>query len=146
MVSKVDIDITAYGSGHIESSLLNYEMLVKDLPELADDWPRLDKQERNHHLAVFMQTWGNRYLLGALFKAGKLTPPQEERLATLDRLLLEYSPLARKCYGLELKDIVKIFVWGTPLSESEEAIRIEVIPASLTEMAMALAATGRGKS
>ena len=54
--------------------------------------------------------------------------------------------MARKCYGLELKDIVKIFVWGTPLSKSEEAIRIEVIPASLTEMAMALAATGRGKS
>ncbi|HDN79116.1 MAG TPA: hypothetical protein ENG33_01465 [Chloroflexi bacterium] len=135
-----DLDITTYGTTHIESFLANYEMLVKDLPDLAAEWPRLNEQERNHHLAVFIQAWGARYVLGKLFKARKLTATQEKRLEELDRLLLENSSLMRKCYGLELKDIVKIFIWGTPLSKSKEEIRMEITPASLTEVAMALVA------
>ena len=132
------MDLQTYGSGHIESFLLNYETLVRDLAEVAADWPDLDSEERGHHQAVLMQTWGNRQVLGLLFKARRLTPAQEARLAKLDRLLLEQASRMKQCYGLDLSHLLAIFRWGTPLPRFAHTVQIEVNPASLDRMALAL--------
>lgn len=135
------MNLDTYEPGHIESFLLNYELLLRDLPEVAADWPSLDDEERGHHRATLMQTWGNRKVLGMLFKAQKLTPAQEARLAELDRLLLEQASLMTVCYGLDLTHLLTIFLWGTPLSKSSQTVRVEVEPASLDRVATALATT-----
>ena len=132
------MDLQAYTPSHVESFLLNYEVLVRDLDELAADWPDLDSEERGHHQATLMQTWSNRQLLGLLFKAHRLTPAQEARLARLDRLLLEQASLMEQCFGLDLSHLLAIFRWGTPLSRFAQTVRIEVEPASLDRMAATL--------
>lgn len=132
------MDLQVYGPGHIESFLLNYELLVRDLAEVATDWPNLDDEERRHHRAEFLQAWGDRKVLGMLFKAQRINPDQEARLAELDRLLLEQSALMEQCFGLDLSHLLAIFRWGTPLSKSSQTVRIEVEPASLDRMATAL--------
>ena len=136
------MDPQVYGPGHIESFLLNCEVLVRDLAEVAADWPDLDDEERSHHRAVLMQTWGNRQVLGLLYKAHRLSPAQEARLARLDRLLLEQASLMEQCYGLDLSRLLAIFRWGTPLSRFAQTVRIEVEPASLDRMATALTKLG----
>lgn len=132
------MDLQEYGSGHIESFLLNYEILVRDLPEVAADWPTLDDEEQSHHRAVLMQVWGNRKVLGQLFQAHRLNRSQEARLAKLDRLLLEQASLMEQCYGLDLSQLLAIFRWGTPLSTSSQTLRIEVESSSLDRMATTL--------
>ncbi len=81
------MDLQVYGPAHIESFLLNCELLVRDLAEVAANWPNLDDEERGHHRAELLQTWGNRRVLGKLFKARRLQSAQEVRLTDLDRLL-----------------------------------------------------------
>lgn len=127
-----------YSPDHIESFLLNYKLLVQDLPELAADWSNLDDEERSDHRATLMQTWGNRKVLGLLFRAHRLTPEQEARLAEFDRLLLEDASLMEQCYGLDLTQLLAIFRWGTPLSESSRILRIEIDSTSLDRVAAAL--------
>jgi len=123
---------------HIESFLLNYKLLVRDLAEIAADWPNLDDEERGHHRVEFLQVWGNRKVLGALFTARRLNPDQESRLAELDRLLLEQAAHMEQCFGLDLSQLLAIFRWGTPLSKSTQTVRIEVEAASLDRMATVL--------
>jgi hypothetical protein len=77
--------------------------------------------------------------LGQLFKARRLTPAQEARLAKLDRLLLEQASLMEQCYGLDLSHLLAIFRWGTPLPRFAQTVQIEVQPASLDRMAASLA-------
>jgi len=132
------MDLQVYSPGHIESFLLNYELLVRDLAEVAADWPNLDDEERGHYRAEFLQVWGNRKVLGALFKARGLDPDQEARLAEGDRLLLEQAALMEQCFGLDLGQLLAIFRWGTPLSRSIHPVRIEVEPASLDRLATVL--------
>jgi hypothetical protein len=138
------MDLQVYGPGHTESFLLNYEVLVRDLAEVAADWPNLDDEERGHHRAALMQTWGDRKVLGLLFKAHRLSPAQEASLARLDRLLLEQASLMEQCYGLDLSHLLAIFRWGTPLSRFAQTVRIEVGPASLDRMATALTPSSSG--
>jgi len=133
------MDLNVYGPDHIESFLLNYKLLVKDLPELAADWPNLDDEERSDHRAALMQIWGNRKVLGLLFRAHRLTLDQEGRLAEFDRLLLEGASLMQQCYGLDLTQLLAIFRWGTSLSGSSRTLRIEVDSTSLDRVAAALA-------
>lgn len=135
---EMPMDVQVYEAGHIESFLLNYELLIRDLAEVAADWPDLDDEERGHYRAELLQTWGNRKVLGALFKARKLTPAQEAHLAELDRLLLEQASLMERCFGFDLGQLLAIFRWGTPLSESTQPMRIEVEPAWLDRMASVL--------
>jgi hypothetical protein len=135
------MELQEYGSGHIESFLLNYELLVRDLAEVATDWPTLDDDERGHYRAEFLQVWGNRKVLGALFKALRLGPNQEARLAELDRMLLGQAALMEQCFALDLGQLLAIFRWGTPLAQSTQTVRIEVEPAALDRMATALTPT-----
>jgi len=133
------MDLQVYSPDHIESFLLNYELLVRDLAEVAASWPNLDDEERGHHRAELLQAWGNRRVLGKLFKAHRLQPAQEVRLTDLDRLLLAQAALMEQCFGLDLRQLLAIFRWGTPLSTSTQTVRIEVEPASLDRMATAFA-------
>ena len=132
------MDPQVYGQAHIESFLLNCEVLVRDLAEVAADWPALGDEERDHHRAVLMQTWGNRRALGLLWQDHCLSRAQEARLAKLDRLLLEQASLVEQCYGLDFSHLLAIFRWGSPLSRSVQPVRIEVEPASLDRMATSL--------
>ena len=132
------MNLNVYEPGYIESFLLNYELLVRDLAEVAADWPCLDDEERGHHQAELLQAWGNRKVLGALFQAGRLHPTQEARLASFDRLLLEQASLMEQCFGLDFMQLLAIFRWGTPLSKSTQTVRLQVESASLERMAGAL--------
>src|SRR5215831_13657525 len=118
------MDLQVYGPDHIASFLLNYKLLVRDLAEVAANWPDLDDEERGHHRAELLQTWGNRRVLGLLFKARRLQPAQEACLADLDRLLLAQAALMEQCFGLDLGQLLAIFRWGTPLSTSTTTVRI----------------------
>ena len=133
------MDLQVYGPDHIESFLLNCELLVRDLAEVAANWPTLDDEERGHHRAELLQTWGNRRVLGKLFKARRLQAAQEARLTDLDRFLLAQAALMEQCFGLDLCQLLAIFRWGTPLSTSTQTVQIEVDPASLERMATAFA-------
>src|SRR5712692_1426595 len=133
------MDLQVYGPEHIESFLLNCELLMRDLAEVAANWPNLDDEERGHHRAELLQTWGNRRVLGKLFKARRLQSAQEARLTDLDRLLLAQAALMEQCFGLDLCQLLAIFRWGTPLSTSTQTVQIEVDPASLERMATAFA-------
>jgi hypothetical protein len=132
------MDAQVYKTGHIESFLVNYELLVRDLAEVAADWSNFDDEERGHYRSELLQTWGNRKILGMLFKAKKLSSAQEIRLAELDRLLLEQASRMEQCFGFDLNQLLAIFRWGTPLSESTQTVRIEIEPASLDRMASVL--------
>jgi hypothetical protein len=134
-----EIDVNRYSQEQMDTLLLSYEGLVQELPELAAAWGEMDAMERDHHLANFGQAWGHRRLLGVLFRAGKLTEPQEARLEQLDRQLFEQSRLVYTCYKLDARRLMKLFVWGTPLVLSRQALRVEFDPSSLNEMALAWA-------
>ncbi len=132
------MNLQDYTPSHIESFLLNYDLLVHDLPEVVADWPNLDEEERSQHRADLLQVWGNRKVLGAIFEVQQLTRAQETRLAELDRLLLEQAARMEQCFGFDLSQLLAIFRWGTPLTNSSETVRLEVEPASLDSMASAL--------
>ncbi|MFB0545627.1 MAG: hypothetical protein ACETWB_01835 [Anaerolineae bacterium] len=134
-----EINVNHYSPEQAETLLLSYEGLVQELPELAASWDEMDAMELSHHQAMFGQAWGNRYLLGTLFHAGKLTAEQETRLGKLDRQLLEQSEAARACYALTSREMMRLFLWGTPLALSHETVRVEFDPAALNEMVLAWA-------
>jgi hypothetical protein len=122
--------------------LLNYRLLVKDLPELAGWWPDMGDEERLQHRLSFSQTWGMRYQLGDLYRAGQLTAKQEAELAALDDELVQHLDEANLCYGLDIQSVAQLFTWGTPLAQSDKIIRIPIRPRTLNEIAPALAALG----
>jgi hypothetical protein len=102
----------------------------------------MDDFEHHHYEMMFMQTWGTRSTLGALYRAGQLTPEQEAELAALDDELIQHLDEADLCYGLDLQNVAQLFTWGTPLAQSDEIIRIPIRPHILNEIAPTLAATG----
>lgn len=122
----------------IETYLLNYRLAIRDLPELADRWVDLSEEERLHHRLFFGQTWGMRHQLGELYRAGRLTPEQEAELAALDAELIQHLDAASLCYGLELRDVARLFLWGTPLAQSDELLHIPIRPRALDQLAQAL--------
>ena len=112
----------------IESYLLNYKLLIEDLPELAATWADMDDFEHHHYQMMFMQTWGTRSTLGALYRAGRLTAEQETELAALDDELIQHLDEAYLCYGLNFQSVAQLFTWGTPLARSDKIIRIPIRP------------------
>ena len=126
----------------IESYLLNYKLLIEDLPKLAAMWADMDDFEHHHYQMMFMQTWGTRSTLGALYQVGRLTAEQETELAALDDELIQHLNEARLCYGLNFRSVAQLFTWGTPLARSDKIIHISIRPRTLNEIAPALAAIG----
>jgi len=142
MDNQIRPDIMTHTTRDGDIYLLNYRLLVKDLPELAGWWPDMDDEERLHHRLSFSQTWGMRYQLGDLYRAGRLTAEQEAELATLDDELIRHLDEANLCYGLDLQSVAQLFTWGTPLAQSDAIIRIPIRPRTLSKIAPALAAMG----
>ena len=135
--------LSTYTSHHIESFLRNYELMVKSLPEVAEWWPGMDDFERQHaRTAYFGEAWAPRRVLGALYRAGRLTAEQETELAALDGELIQHLDEARLCYGLNFRSVAQLFTWGTPLARSDKIIHISIRPRTLNEIAPALAAIG----
>jgi hypothetical protein len=141
MNSPDKLRLSTYTSPHIESFLRNYELMVKSLPEIAEWWPGMDDFERQHaRTAYFGEAWAPRRVLGALYRAGRLTAKQEAELAALDDELIRHLDEAHLCYGLDFQSVAQLFTWGTPLAQSDEIIRIPIRPRTLNEIAPALAA------
>ena len=53
MDTRIRPDIMAHTAREGDTYLLNYRLLVRDLPELADSWPDMDDEERLHHRLSF---------------------------------------------------------------------------------------------
>jgi len=137
------LKLSTYTSHHVESFLRNYELMVKSLPELAEWWPEMDDFECQHaRTAYFGEAWAPRRVLGALYRAGRLTAGQEAALAALDDELIQHLDEANLCYGLDLQSVAQLFTWGTPLAQSDEIIHIPIRPCTLSEIAPTLAAIG----
>jgi len=135
------LEPSTYTSHHVESFLRNYELMVKSLPEVAEWWPEMDDFERQHaRTAYFSEAWAPRRVLGALYRAGRLTAEQEAKLAALDDELIQHLDEANLCYGLDLQSVARLFTWGTPLAQSDDIIRIPIRPRTLSEIAPALVA------
>jgi hypothetical protein len=142
MDNQIKPDIMAHTTREGDTYLLNYGLLVKDLPELAGWWSDMDDEERLYHRLSFSQTWGMRYQLGDLYRAGQLTAEQEAELAALDDELIRHLDEANLCYGLDLQSVAQLFTWGTPLAHSDEIIHIPIRPRALSEITPALAVIG----
>jgi len=115
-------------TGWIDHALDTYQTLVESIQELAADWPTMDKEEQTSLEWLFRPTWERRALLGRALLGGYLSPAQVQRLARLDRQLLEQADLAWLCFHFRPVDL---FRWGTPLEQSEEPIRLELRPSTL---------------
>lgn len=133
------IDLSRYTSEYINSFLASYRILVKDTPELAALWVEMEERERVHHQMMFAQTWGERWLLGQLYRAGRLTPEQADRLAELDLEWLSEADQVNLCYDLDFRSLMQLFVWGTPLTERDELVTLRVSAETLSDVAQAVA-------
>ena len=133
------MELQTYTGKYIDSFLLNYTIFVHDLPELAEDWSTFDPEEQSDYRSELMQVWGNRKVLGALFRAKRLPGQQVNEMATLDRMLLQQAPMMKQCFDMELGQLLAIFRWGSPLVESRQPVAVEVEPAFLNQMALSFA-------
>ena len=131
-----DVDLSRYDNAYIETFLRSYEGLVSDAPEMADEWPDMDAQERRLQQDALIPCWEKRTLLGALYRAGRLHPAQVERLRALDEQLLESAAAVEVAYGPTLGELLRyLFSTGTPMAEQPGTLRIETTIAALAELA-----------
>jgi hypothetical protein len=120
----------------IELYLDAYDRLIANAEFYATLDPPMDAGEQMDAHMAFMQYWGQRHLLGDLYRVGRLTPEQAGRLAELDRQLLERAAAVETVYGPTLHDLLRdLFTWGTPLAGQSGTLRIETTVTALTELA-----------
>ena len=140
MVTTEVEKLEKYSVDWIDMLLDNYGVLGGDAAELAGEWGEMDEQEHIHHRSISMQIWGMRIKLGNLYHAGRLTSDHVARLADLDRALLEEAANVEIAYGPPLQQLVEdLLNWGTPLTEQESTIRLEMSSRVLPALAHALA-------
>jgi hypothetical protein len=141
MVIMQTKDLDKYNADWIEMFLRNYDVLIGDAAELAAAWSEMDEQEQIHHRSISMQIWGMRVTLGELYRSGRLNSGFVAQLASLDRALLEEAANIEIAYGPALPALMKrLLEWGTPLTENEGTVRLEVPVRTLPALAHALAA------
>lgn len=138
------LDLGRYHEGYIETFLQAYDGFVAGAQELATLWLEMDEEERVLQRAAILSDWDKRYVLGALYRAGRLTLAQEVRLTDLDRALLEEAAHVKVAYGASLRELMEdLLAWGTPLTEKEGSVRLEVPLRTLPAFAQALAMVGK---
>lgn len=124
-----------YSSEYVDTFLRNYAGLIQNAEFYASLDPPMDEGERMDAQMAFMQYWGQRHLLGDLYRAARLTPEQTERLAELDRQVLAHAAAMEIAYGPTLLSLVQdLFAWGTPLAEQSGPVRIETTITTLVEL------------
>jgi|GEM_PF-1611213 multidrug efflux pump subunit AcrA (membrane-fusion protein) len=137
-----ELDLTDVTSGHIDTFLSSFQLALRSAPELAGQWSEMDEAEQFDFRLDFTRAFGLRRVLGALYRAGRLTADQATRLASVDRQLLERAAAVEVVYGLTLGQLVRhLFAWGTPLAEEAGTLRIETTIAALAELAQVEADT-----
>jgi hypothetical protein len=113
-----------------------YERLVANAEFYAGLNPPMNEGEQVDAHMAFMQYWGQRHLLGDLYRNGRLNSKQLTHLADLDRQLLEHAAMIETVYGASLRQLVRdLFAWGTPLAEQPGSLRIETTTTALAELA-----------
>lgn len=141
MCTQDKIELDRYTSDYIETFLTCVDILIGSAPELAAEWDEMDDEEHGIQRSAVMSDWGKRYLLGQLYRARRLTLQQEQRLAELDRALLENAAAIEVCYGPTLAELISdLMKWGSPLFSQPKPVRVEIRPYSLPALAQALAA------
>jgi hypothetical protein len=74
----------------------------------------MDDEEDGIQRSAVMSDWGKRYLLGQLYRARRLTRREEQKLAELDRALLENAGAIEVCYGFTLAELIEDLIkWGS---------------------------------
>lgn len=97
--------------------------------------PPMDESEQLDTQMAFMQYWGQRHLLGDLYRAGELDADQVTYLANLDRQLLENAAAIERVYGPTLRQLIyDLLTWGTPLTSQSGAVRVETTMTALAEL------------
>lgn len=119
----------------IELYLNAYERLIANAEFYATLDPPMNEGEQMDAQMAFMQYWGQRHFLGDLYRSGRLTREQAERLVELDRQLLAHAAAVEAVYGPTLRQLVHdLFTWGTPLAEQSGRVQIETTVAALAEL------------
>lgn len=121
---------------HIVLYLDAYDRLITNAEFYATLDPPMDEGEQMDAHMAFMQYWGQRHLLGDLYRAGQLTLEQINHLAELDQELLKHAAAVEVAYGPTLGEVLRdLFTWGTPLAEQRGTLRIETTITALAELA-----------
>lgn len=113
-----------------------YDRLIANAEFYVTLEPPIDEGEQLDAHMAFMQYWGERRLLGALYQDSQLSVEQARHLASLDQQLLQKAQMIETVYGPSLRDLVRdLYTWGTPLAKEAETVRIETTLATLAELA-----------
>lgn len=141
MPRKEQPDLDRYTDKYIETFLTCVDILIESAPELAAEWDEMDQFEQVIQRSAVISDWEKRYLLGDLYRAGRLSLVQEERLAELDNALLEHAGAISIAYGPSLADLLDNLIrWGSPLFAQQSTVRVEIPSQKLPALAQALAA------
>lgn len=134
--SNTSLEDRRYMATHLKI----YDMLIGNAVDLSAEWADMDEEERVIQRANVMSDWGRRHTLGELYRAGRLTPAETERLADLDRALLEQAPHIEIAYGPSLLQLIQnLMAWGTPLTAMDGHVRLDFPTKALPALAQALA-------
>lgn len=141
MGTQEQSELDFYTDDYIQLFLESVDRLIDSAPELAKEWHEMDDEEQGIQRSAVMSDWGNRYLLGDLYRAGRLSLEQEESLAELDNALLEHARAIEIAYGPSLADLLDNLIrWGSPLFAQQSTVRVEIPSQKLPASAQALAA------
>ncbi len=127
MPRKEQPDLDRYTDKYIETFLTCVDILIESAAELAAEWDEMDEFEQVIQRSAVISDWEKRYLLGGLYRAGRLSLVQEERLAELDNALLENAGAISTAYGPSLADLLDNLIrWGSPLFAQQSTVRVEI--------------------
>lgn len=115
---------------HVETFLHNYRKEVLNVPDYARQWPTLDHEESLHYAQDFEQAMGDRYVLGLLHQAGRLSPGQERLMAWTDRLLMSYAGLIADLFEFDVFSGHFELLYEAEDTEKAKAAKIVPLPAS----------------
>lgn len=119
-VRAIDGDLSRYTNEYIETFLSNFGLLIETAEEQAAECQEMDEMELAGLRASVLSDWSHRHTLGVLYRAGRLTSVQVQRLRELDYSLLRVSPYIEIAYGPSLADLLdNLNRWGTPLTVKE---------------------------
>jgi hypothetical protein len=95
-------EIETLTSRHIEGFLENYRHQVLAVTDRAREWLLLADEERAYYHEEFDRSMGDRYVLGLMHHAARLTQQQEEAIRRTDRLLVRQASLVAELFDFDV--------------------------------------------
>lgn len=129
------LDLGRYDDAYIETFLDRYEDFVSDVSDMAQDWPEMDERERALQRNALLPYWEKRTLLGALYRADRLSTWRVKQLYRLDQQLLEQAAAVELAYGPTLGELLRYLSnSGTPLTKQSSRLRVETTTKALIDL------------